>query len=243
MKKLVVITRSEAKAKGLTRYFTGKPCKRGHLSERRVSSLCCLECDADRSRRYYKENREDILTKKRVYRSENYEKERKREAEYSKRNRDARRAYSRMYGEENKEYFTAYNREYYRTNKRKILDANNSYARMRRKHDPGFRMMESMRKMLSRVMERQNTATPRRTEIIIGYTRNELVAHLESQFQEGMSWNNYGKWHIDHIIPIDHFIKSGERNPAVINALENLQPLWAQDNLSKGNRLIQEEIS
>jgi hypothetical protein len=49
-----------------------------------------------------------------------------------------------------------------------------------------------------------------------------------------MSWSNYGRWHIDHKKPISKF-KDGS-NISVINALSNLQPLWAKDNLSKGNK-------
>jgi hypothetical protein len=58
-------------------------------------------------------------------------------------------------------------------------------------------------------------------------------------FRDGMSWENYGEWHIDHIMPINHFIKSGITDPAIVNALENLQPLWAYENLSKGDRILQ----
>jgi len=51
-----------------------------------------------------------------------------------------------------------------------------------------------------------------------------------------MCWDNYGDWHIDHIIPVSYF---DENTPvSVINALSNLQPLWKLDNLSKGKKLI-----
>jgi hypothetical protein len=72
-------------------------------------------------------------------------------------------------------------------------------------------------------------------ETILGYTLNDLKNHLESLFRDGISWNNYGEWHIDHCIPISWF----ENNWAgVIKAFElvNLQPVWAKYNLSKGNR-------
>ena len=75
----------------------------------------------------------------------------------------------------------------------------------------------------------------------LGCTIEELRQHIESQFKEGMSWNNYGKWHIDHIIPIKY------KQDGIIPTLEevakrlhytNTQPLWASDNISKGNRYI-----
>lgn len=67
----------------------------------------------------------------------------------------------------------------------------------------------------------------------LGYTPSDLVKHLESLWQEGMSWSNYGEWHIDHIKPIAAFVREGVTDPAVVNALDNLQPLWAEDNFKK----------
>lgn len=63
------------------------------------------------------------------------------------------------------------------------------------------------------------------------------MKHIEEQFKEGMSWENHGKWHIDHVVPIKY------NNPTLEEQIErlhylNLQPLWAEDNKSKGNRFI-----
>ena len=70
---------------------------------------------------------------------------------------------------------------------------------------------------------------------------DQLKSHLESQFADGMSWDNYGKWQIDHIIPIKY--KKHGKVPSLDRIIKrlhytNLQPLWAEDNLSKGNRYI-----
>ncbi len=67
----------------------------------------------------------------------------------------------------------------------------------------------------------------------LGYSALELKEHLENLFAEGMSWKNYGEWHIDHIKPLSKFDKETPSN--VVNSLSNLQPLWANDNLSKSN--------
>ena len=63
-----------------------------------------------------------------------------------------------------------------------------------------------------------------------------LMTHLESQFVDGMSWDNYGKWHVDHVIPL----ASGKTLDAIIPLFHysNLQPLWAFDNLSKGAKMV-----
>jgi Zn ribbon nucleic-acid-binding protein len=74
---------------------------------------------------------------------------------------------------------------------------------------------------------------------MVGYTLQELMDHLENQFQPGMTWKNYGEWHIDHIAPLSEF-KCDSVDSLIFKkawALENLQPLWARDNARKNNRV------
>jgi hypothetical protein len=71
----------------------------------------------------------------------------------------------------------------------------------------------------------------------LGCNIEELKIHIENQFLEGMTWDNYGDWHIDHIIPLRY------QNPTLEELIErlhfsNTQPLWAIDNKAKGNRFI-----
>ena len=70
---------------------------------------------------------------------------------------------------------------------------------------------------------------------LLGYTADELRARLETQFLSGMNWDNYGlygdKWHVDHIKPVSAFNLPDQLIECF--ALENLQPLWAIDNLTK----------
>jgi hypothetical protein len=80
------------------------------------------------------------------------------------------------------------------------------------------------------------------TEKMLGYSKDELLLCIEGKFESGMSWKNYGmgkgKWCIDHVRPIVSFPASA--SPAEINSLDNLQPMWWYDNLSKGSKLIGE---
>lgn len=73
-------------------------------------------------------------------------------------------------------------------------------------------------------------------EKLLGYSRTALRNHIQSLFSEGMSWSNYGEWHIDHIKPVKIFLEEGVTDIKIVNNLSNLQPLWAKDNLSKGCR-------
>jgi len=79
-------------------------------------------------------------------------------------------------------------------------------------------------------------------EDLVGYTLEDLMAHLESLFKNGMTWDNYGKfgWHIDHIIPQCLWEFETYTDPEFRQcwALSNLQPLWANDNLSKSKRSV-----
>lgn len=68
----------------------------------------------------------------------------------------------------------------------------------------------------------------------LGYSLDILVAHLSERFQPGMSWDNYGRWHVDHIRPCASFDLSDPAEFAKCWALDNLQPLWARDNIAKG---------
>lgn len=82
----------------------------------------------------------------------------------------------------------------------------------------------------------------RKTKDILGYTWLEFKLHLESKFQPGMSWDNHGEWHIDHIVPVAWFIRNKCFDPKVVNALSNLRPLWAKENLMKRDKIDESNI-
>jgi hypothetical protein len=73
---------------------------------------------------------------------------------------------------------------------------------------------------------------------IVGYSAKELRDHLERQFLPGMSWENYGKWHVDHIVPLSAYQISGRDCPNMKRAwcLTNLRPLWAKENQVKSDK-------
>ncbi len=78
----------------------------------------------------------------------------------------------------------------------------------------------------------------RRWESLVGYTLEDLIKHIEGQFRDGMSWENFDKIHIDHIKPRASFNYTKPEDPEFKEcwALENLQPLWASENIKKSNK-------
>lgn len=68
----------------------------------------------------------------------------------------------------------------------------------------------------------------------LGYSEHDLVAHLEGQFRDGMSWETYGKWHVDHVKPCASFDLADPEQFSRCWALSNLAPLWAAENITKG---------
>ena len=135
-------------------------------------------------------------------------------ANYRNGNKDKESARYAKYCKDNKEYTKARHSNYHKKN-------------------PDIKFL---RNSINRIL---NNWSGSRTkyEAMLGYTCEELKAHIESQFVGGMSWENRAAFHIDHIIPIAHYLKNGITDPAIINALSNLQPLWATDNLSKGVKM------
>lgn len=134
----------------------------------------------------------------------------------------------RMLGVENSNYKDGrtYDKRYYTI-----------WQKAKKKKDPQFRLRINVGLSIYKAIRAHKAG--RNWELLVGYTLHELTSHLEKQFTDGMAWNNYGKWHIDHIIPVSAF---NYTLPEHIDfkrcwALKNLQPLWAIDNIKKGKKL------
>jgi hypothetical protein len=125
--------------------------------------------------------------------------------------------------------------EYYQENKERLVEASVKLQRKMYKESPKAKAAVAIRNMLKRVLYKGERRKHGGSYEMMGFSHDDLIRDMESKFKEGMSWSNYGKWHIDHIVPVSWFINNGITDPAVVNALSNLQPLWAEENLSKGN--------
>jgi len=130
------------------------------------------------------------------------------------------------YNSSSKEY-----RKAWRNNNKEKCRA---YTRNRNKKTLELSAIKWMRNFLYRTEKQGFNKTKLNTITEFGYTPKQLINRIECQFKEGMSWNNRKEWHIDHKKPISAFTEG--TSPRIINMLCNLQPIWANENLSKSNK-------
>lgn len=113
---------------------------------------------------------------------------------------------------------------------------------LKKKKCPTQKLNRGMRKAMKQWLFRTAKASGRvgSLQARLGYSAADLRSHLERQFQKGMSWDNYGEWHIDHIVPLASFRISGLSDPEfkAAWALTNLRPLWGAENIQKGARRL-----
>jgi len=124
-------------------------------------------------------------------------------------------------------------KKYYKDNKEKILKQEKEYRQNNLKeikekyikHHKENPHLYAWRGILSSCLRRLNQKKGSKTIKLLGYSASDLKQHIHSLFTDGMSWNNYGEWHVDHIKKISEF--TNDTHPSIVNALSNLRPLWA----------------
>jgi hypothetical protein len=109
-----------------------------------------------------------------------------------------------------------------------------TYMRERMRDDLGFKLKQYCRSRIWWALSGINKSA--RTQDLIGCTVEHLIRHLEAKFQHGMSWENYGDWHVDHIKPCALFDFLDEASQRECFHYTNLQPLWGIENIRKSDR-------
>lgn len=111
-----------------------------------------------------------------------------------------------------------------------------NYVRNRYENDMNFRLAKMLRARLGYVLRSVGTSKSENTFDLIGCSLADFMAYIESKWLKGMTWDNHGEWHIDHIVPISSFNLVDPVEQRRCFHYTNCQPLWAHDNLAKGNR-------
>lgn len=231
---LQIIGRKEAKLKGLSKYFTGKPCKNGHFSFRNVSSRSCCQCLTEKDQKS-RAGRSDYF--KKYYASEEY-KERKKQLVKIPSNAERKRVRAKQLYHEQVEKSRAVALKKYYSMTDEQREKSRARSRKRWAESEVVRIKNSMRSMVRRCLLLTGKKKSTATELYLGYCKDDLFRHLESKLPEGLSMSDYGsKWEIDHIYPVIYCIGVGVTDPKVINQLDNLQPLLISENRQKSDKV------
>lgn len=160
--------------------------------------------------------------------------------------------------ESRRDYMKNYLKEYYLKNKEKVLirvdkwgdenkdkvvlakikwaKNNPNYKRDYLKNNVQGRLANNLRTRIRSSLKRNKARRGGTSEVLLGISIADVRKHIEKQFSEGMTWENYGEWHIDHIKPLFLFDLTKPEEQMLAFNYKNLQPMWAVDNLRKNKK-------
>lgn len=199
---------------------------------------CCRECQKIESKIYKQKNKEKIKEWSKEYYINNKDRIMKVHSEYEIREKSKILKRGKTYYSNNKEKYLINQRNYREKNRESVNKNRIRYRNERRENDSLYKLTENMRSRVKDYLDIKKITKKNKTFDIVGCTPKELSIFLEKKFKDGMTWDNYGfyGWHIDHIIPLSS-AKTEEELYKLFH-YTNLQPLWAFDNLSKGDKIL-----
>jgi len=139
----------------------------------------------------------------------------------------------------NKKYRREWAKNKYDTNeehRQQCIDNAVSYERKMLNTNIEYKIKHVLRSRIRDALKKHLAHKYRNTNDLTSCTMEELKLYLEAKFTEGMTWENHGDWHVDHIRPCCSFDLTQEEEQKKCFHYTNLQPLWASDNLSKGGK-------
>ena len=221
----------------------------------RVKEWCENNKDhvAKKHREYFQKHKQEIIEKNKIYREKNKDKIFKFHKSYRDKHKDKIKDYMTAYYKKNKEHIKNNKKLYYEENAETIREKTNLYRANNREKareirnrckrtTPEQRLIHRVRCRMYDYFKYGKNIKQTKTLELLGCDVNFLKQYIQRRFKKGMSWNNYGKWHIDHIIPIDYFVKKCDFNSLQIQKkcfnYKNLKPEWSEYNLQKGAKLI-----
>ena len=185
-------------------------------------SPVCKKCVKKYKKKYYQKNKGTVIKK---WKQENNDKIKKHKKTWYNKYKDKS---IKQYSKDNKEKIKKYHKEY-----------GPNYEKKRRVKDIKFKLRMNVSCLIrGRLKKRLSSKKGKATFNFLPYTIDDLIKHLEQQFTKGMTWDNYGQWHIDHIKPdsLFHYKSVDDKEFQECWALKNLQPMWAEENIKKGNK-------
>jgi hypothetical protein len=185
----------------------------------------------------------------------NKEKRRQYNKEYWEKTKAQQQTKNKIWRENNKEYIKKKNKEYRlkngkeydkkqwqkRKNDEEYKEKNREYKKLwcreQRKNNHQYKIQYNISRRIRELLNNDNASLKTLSSSkYIGCSTLQLQCHLEKKFQDGMTWNNYGRmWHIDHIIPCSSFNLKRDIEKMACFYYKNLQPMWATENIKKSN--------
>lgn len=184
------------------------------------------------NKQYYQKNKNKILKNLKIKYKNNKNKIIQKVKHYYILNKSKIIKYQKYYNNKNKIKIKEKKRQYQHDNRNKI----NKHMKNRYDNDINFKIITNLRHRIIHAIKGNSKSS--KTKELLGCTIDQLKEHLQSKFTEGMTWKNYGKWHVDHIRPCASFDLSTPEQQKECFHYSNLQPLWAEDNLKKSDKLF-----
>ncbi len=192
-------------------------------------------------KKYREKNREKLKEKNKKYYQENkdkkkeyYIKNKEKLKEKRKKNKEKLKERKKKYYEENREKINEKKRKFYQKNKGKITQQQNKYKKKKYHTDKNYRLTCLLRARFRKALKAQRATKNSSVLKLSGLNVDDLKKWIESQFQEGMTWENI---HIDHMMPCASFDLTDEKNHAICFHYTNLKPEFATDNITFGAKI------
>lgn len=181
-------------------------------------------------RERYQREKEKIKERQKRYYQANSSKIIEYQEEYRLNNRDKINARQKKYYAKNKDIIATYK------SSKRYKKLRQAARHKRRETDPSYKILDNCRRRINAAITKGYKSE--KTQQLLGCSITFLKEHLEQQFTAGMSWKNYGKWHIDHIKPCSSFDLTKHEEQLLCFHWRNLQPLWALANIRKNNKIL-----
>ena len=193
-------------------YLTGDECVNGHIDAKATNKRQCLQCRSNESKS---------------------SKTKERGQKWRIENKEHLREQNKIYYQNNRERIKKYSEEWRKNNPDKV-----KARRDKKRSTPEGKLIHNLRNRVNKVMNRIDVVKDSTTLDLIGCDALTAKDYIQSQFTEGMTWENYGDWNVDHIRPLASFDLTKPEEQKIAFHYKNLQPLWSTPESAKKHLII-----
>lgn len=194
----------------------------------------CKLCEIKWKKEWYQKNKQKLAKKAKKYRKQNLQAIKEKKKQYYIKNKTHIDVKNKLHREKNREHLNKKSNEYYYKNKKIIHQKQKEYLR----NNIQAKTKHNLRTRINLVLKGKIKSGS--TMNLLGCDIQFFLQYIESKFLPGMTWKNHTKkgWHIDHIIPCSSFDLTDPEQQKKCFHYTNLQPLWAEDNLRKSDKIL-----